>query len=358
MDGSVREQQETHATDTAALGHYLEEQSSEVANTVLDRCTGFLDTYPPDDRARISRDIVRTCTLATATVGHFLVTGEAASPQEWQTLSAVGKAPAAEAITLADMTKLYFSWRDVALEYVREHCRTNPCDSECLQRAAEAIRRGCDSSLVRTARRFDQRRRELQEQLADEQARLAHLARHDALTGLPNRHSLFEHLGRVVERCHSTGEGAAVLFVDLDHFKAVNDTLGHSTGDLLLCAVANRLRGAVVATDTVARLGGDEFVVLCPGLDAPEDQARRIAERIDDAMRTPFPINGTSLSSSASVGVTVVRPGDDPEHLLSQADSAMYHAKKGGAGRHEMFSKLDDVDGDGAVADSAAELAH
>ncbi|GAC1306988.1 MAG: hypothetical protein NVSMB16_03070 [Acidimicrobiales bacterium] len=325
---------------------------------MLDRCTEFLEAYPPVDRARISRDIVRTCTLATATVGHFLVTGEAASAGEWQTLSAVGKAPAGEAITLADMTKLYFSWRDVAMEFVRERCQTNPCDRACLQQAQQAIRRGCDSSLVRTARRFDQRRRELQEQLADEQARLAHLARHDALTGLPNRHSLFECLGRVVEQCHSSGEGAAVLFVDLDQFKAVNDTLGHSTGDLLLCAVAQRLRGAVAASDTVARLGGDEFVVLCPGLDAPEDQARRIAERIDEAMRAPFSINAVTLSSSASVGVTVVRPGDDPEHLLSQADSAMYHAKKTGPGRHEMFSELSGTGDSAAVPTSTAELAH
>ncbi|GAC1533966.1 MAG: hypothetical protein NVS3B12_14070 [Acidimicrobiales bacterium] len=345
-------------TGAAALGRHLEDQSSAVATTVLDRCTRFLEAYPPTDRARISRDIVRTCTLATATAGHFLATGESASVNEWQTLSAVGKAPADEAITLADMTKLYFSWRDVAVEFVREHFRTNPCDAACFQLAEDTIRRGCDSSLVRTARRFDERRRELQVQLADEQARLAHLARHDALTGLPNRHSLFEHLGRVVEHCHSSGEGAAVLFVDLDHFKAVNDTLGHSTGDLLLCAVAQRLRGAVAASDTVARLGGDEFVVLCPGLDAPEDQARQIAERIDEAMRAPFSINAMTVSASASVGVTVVRPGDEPEHLLSQADSAMYHAKKSGPGRHEMFSELCGIGGRAGVTDSAAELAH
>jgi diguanylate cyclase (GGDEF)-like protein len=262
-------------------------------------------------------------------VGHFLETGERATPDEWKAIASAGRASASARISLADMTKLYLCWRDVVLEAVRAHAHLVAIDPRSLQLAEETVRVGCDASLVRTAKEFDIRRHQLQVQLADEQARLAHLARHDALTGLPNRHTLFEQLGTVVEACHRGGHAVAVLFVDLDQFKAVNDRAGHSTGDELLRGVAERLAGVTRPEDMVARLGGDEFVVLCSGLRVEDAQleAERVADRIHAALLEPFVIKGVDLRTSASIGLSVVRPGDDPERLLSKADAAMYVAK-------------------------------
>ena len=326
MDGSAS----GHAPGLLSIGRYLSAHAADLGREVPERCRTLLNAYPPEGRDRVWEDIVGRCTLATATVGHFLETGERATPAEWTAIAAAGRASASARISLADMTKLYLCWRDVALEAVRVHAHRSAIDSGSLQFAEETVRVGCDASLVRTAKQFDIRRRELQVQLAGEQARLAHLARHDALTGLPNRRTLFEELGTVVEACHRGGHAAAVLFVDLDQFKAVNDRAGHSTGDELLRCVAERLAGITRPEDMVARLGGDEFVILCSGLRVEDAQleAEQVAGRVHTALVDPFVINGTRLMMSASVGLSVVRPGDDPERLLSKADAAMYVAKQ------------------------------
>jgi len=319
-----------HAPGLLSIGRHLSAHAADLGREVPQRCHTLLDPYPSDARDRVWEDIVDRCTLATATVGHFLLTGERATPAEWKAIAAAGRASASARISLADMTKLYLCWRDVVLEAVRAHAHRTAIDPRSLQVAEDTVRVGCDASLVRTAKQFDIRRHELQVQLADEQARLAHLARHDALTGLPNRRTLFEELGTVVEACHRGGHAAAVLFVDLDQFKAVNDRAGHSTGDELLRGVAERLAGITRPEDMVARLGGDEFVVLCSGLRVEDAQleAERVADRIHTALREPFVINGVRLVTSASIGLSVVRPGDDPERLLSKADAAMYVAKQ------------------------------
>jgi diguanylate cyclase (GGDEF)-like protein len=159
---------------------------------------------------------------------------------------------------------------------------------------------------------------------------------HDALTGLPNRTLLKERIEQAVARASRTHQVVAVLFVDLDRFKGVNDKFGHQVGDQLLVAVAARLRRVLRAGDTLARLSGDEFVIMCEALDKPE-MAERVAERVAESFLQPFQLDGDTLQITASVGLAFCGPGEEiPETLLRDADFAMYQAKQAGGGRHQI----------------------
>ncbi len=167
---------------------------------------------------------------------------------------------------------------------------------------------------------------------------LAHQAGHDALTGLPNRVLLTDRLRQAVLAIGNTGHRPAVLFVDLDRFKVVNDSLGHSAGDRLLVAMADRIRPVIRPTDTVARLGGDEFVVLVPDCTGPA-QALEIAERIRAAVAPPVSLDGNEFYVTTSIGIAIADGlGASPERLLADADVAMYEAKRRGGNRAELFS--------------------
>jgi diguanylate cyclase (GGDEF)-like protein len=154
------------------------------------------------------------------------------------------------------------------------------------------------------------------------------LAYHDALTGLPNRTLLQDRLGVAITHARRQATHVAVLFLDLDGFKDVNDSFGHACGDRLLVEVAERLRGSVRAGDTVARLGGDEFVVLLTSVNGADDAAR-VAFKLLDALRPPFRIDGREMRTSASVGVSVYpADGASPDELVRSADAAMYRHKQ------------------------------
>jgi diguanylate cyclase (GGDEF)-like protein len=164
-----------------------------------------------------------------------------------------------------------------------------------------------------------------------------HLAYHDALTGLPNRARLDDALTAALTRRKRTATATALLFIDLDNFKAVNDRHGHSAGDALLRQVATRLRSAVRADDLLARQGGDEFLVLLT--DLPLHDAAAVAARAADqllhALREPFDVHGIKLEVAASVGISVDTDGvADADDLRRTADAAMYTAKKDGGARH------------------------
>jgi diguanylate cyclase (GGDEF)-like protein len=162
--------------------------------------------------------------------------------------------------------------------------------------------------------------------LKDAQQRLADLAHHDPLTGLPNRVALMERTHAALVRAQQTGDAVAMLFLDLDGFKSVNDEHGHDVGDELLRVAAARLRNAVRADDTPARLGGDEFVVLCDRY-ADESVPARLVERVTEALARPYPVSGALMQIEASVGLAVAEPLDDASTLLRRADQAMYKAK-------------------------------
>ena len=168
--------------------------------------------------------------------------------------------------------------------------------------------------------------------------RIRHDALHDALTGLPNRALLLERLSDAIERADAEGRSLALFFLDVDHLKVLNDSLGHDAGDELLRAIGPRLRAVLRPEDMIARFGGDEFAVLCEGV-GDEAHALRVAERLVRAFARPFEVRGEPRFCSTSVGVVVSDPDGPrgPAELLSDADAALYRAKERGRGRHEVF---------------------
>ena len=171
------------------------------------------------------------------------------------------------------------------------------------------------------------------------EAQLAHQVLHDPLTLLPNRLMLTDRLEQALTRVRRHDGMFGVLFVDLDRFKAVNDTLGHTVGDLLLIEAASRIQAAVRETDTVGRLGGDEFVVLCEGIDGIH-HATDLAQRIIDAVQRPFRLGDDDVYVSASIGLALSTRGTEtPDVILANADIAMYRAKRNGRSRYELFDE-------------------
>lgn len=193
------------------------------------------------------------------------------------------------------------------------------------------------SSAYSVRRVFDLRNQIRMRAAAEEESR--RLARHDALTGLPNRRELHETFANCVQTCSHTGKNCALLVVDLDYFKAVNDLHGHSAGDEVLCEVAHQLQHIVKEPGIVARLGGDEFVVVSPVQpDSPE--AESLARRIVHQLSKPLALAGTEAKVGASVGIALhPTNGDDLEELLRQADIAMYRAKSDGRGLYRFFDR-------------------
>jgi diguanylate cyclase (GGDEF)-like protein len=173
-------------------------------------------------------------------------------------------------------------------------------------------------------------------------ARIAHMARHDGLTNLPNRYAFRERMQEALAESDEAGRMLAVMCVDVDNFKSVNDSLGHPTGDALLCAVAERLVRSVRETDMVARFGGDEFAILQPRI-ARIDDADRLANRLIDDLRKPFLIDGELVYASASIGIALApKHGNDPDILQKNADLALYAAKTDGKRTYRFFETVMD----------------
>ncbi|HET9658174.1 MAG TPA: EAL domain-containing protein [Kineosporiaceae bacterium] len=180
--------------------------------------------------------------------------------------------------------------------------------------------------------------RRLVVELAEAQARLTHQALHDSLTGLANRSLLNDHLALALARAQRAGTRVGVIFLDLDNFKKVNDSLGHTAGDELLVEVARRLAGVLRGSDLAARLGGDEFVVACDDVTDPHD-VPAVVERVLTVLNRDVHLCGQTLPLSASMGVALSRPDSDADDLLRDADAAMYRAKRHGKGCWEMADR-------------------
>ncbi|MHA0044854.1 diguanylate cyclase domain-containing protein [Deinococcus sp. PEB2-67] len=169
--------------------------------------------------------------------------------------------------------------------------------------------------------------------------RMSHLAQHDTLTDLPNRVLLRDRIVQATTLARRRGAAFAVLFLDLDHFKDVNDTLGHHAGDQLLREVARRLTGTLRASDTVSCQGGDEFIILLPEVSSAEHMQTVIGKLMAD-VTAPYDLDGQAAHVTLSLGVALYpQDGADPDELLKHVDAAMFRAKADGRNRHHFYAR-------------------
>jgi diguanylate cyclase (GGDEF)-like protein len=255
--------------------------------------------------------------------------------EAWQIF---GQLASQRAAPLNEVTKRCLRWCDAAREVVRECASALGLEQAVLEEALAMLQRSLNVTLVRMCESFESDRQSADEELEQRQRELAFLATHDALTGLPNRTLILDRVEQLMMRARRERTPLAALFIDLDNFKAINDSLGHAAGDELLRAVASRLTAVVRESDAVGRMGGDEFVVIASELSfavGPE----LIAERLLEALDQPFKLAGhgqSCLKVTASVGIAA---GDREcaEELLRDADVAMYQAKWDGRHRYVLF---------------------
>ena len=205
---------------------------------------------------------------------------------------------------------------------------------------SQLARKQAERAVAHYVEKLENTNKQLEYEIAERkqsEARVRYMAHHDPLTGLGNRVHFRDQLVRALGRVDQDGGNLALLFVDLDQFKLINDTLGHRVGDLLLAAIGDRLKSAINDGDTVARLGGDEFAIIQMTKERPEEAAL-LADRILDAIAIPYDIEGHQLVISCSIGIALA-PDDanDPDLLLSNADLALYRAKAEGRGNCRFF---------------------
>jgi diguanylate cyclase (GGDEF)-like protein len=322
--------------DLRRLGEALKGGTDEVVAGMLRRSAGsgaVLDALVEDSFTRVGS--VSTIAVARWMAGDGEEVAREVGRESWRIF---GQLAAQRAAPLNEVTKRCLRWRDAAEEVVRERAAALGLTEEVLDRALAMLQRSLDVTLVRMCEAFEEERRKAHEELSRRQDELAFLATHDPLTGLPNRTLVLDRVEQMLVRSRRSRTPVAALFVDLDNFKSINDTLGHGAGDRLLKAVAARLGAAIRETDALGRLGGDEFVVIAEGMSlaaGPE----LIAERLLAALAQPFKLDDSEaarLAVSASVGIAM---GDreSADELLRDADIAMYRAKWDGKNRYVVF---------------------
>ena len=322
--------------DLRRLGEALQAHAPDVLRETVARTVGSgeaVDTLVQDSFERI-------CSGSTVAVARWIagegleVTVDAAR----ETSTIFGELAAHRAASLNEVTRRSMMWRNVMAEVLCESAAQLNASADALSQALNMLQLSMEFSLLRMCECFEAERRRTDEELARREEELAFHATHDALTGLPNRTLILDRVKQMLARAARSKTPVAALFIDLDNFKSINDTLGHAVGDELLRAVAARLQGVVRHADALGRLGGDEFVVISEELTlaaGPE----LIAERMLEALKHPFnlgPDQGTRLTVTASVGIAAGERAS-AEDLLRDADIAMYRAKWDGKNRYTVF---------------------
>jgi diguanylate cyclase (GGDEF)-like protein len=318
--------------DLRRLGEALLESVEEVIASVTARAhrKRELEGQPILDEA-VEESFERLGTLSTAAVARWIA-GETvdeafAAGEEFS--RAFAQMVASSDVPLGEVVRRCQYWREgcegVLLGAPDALARDRACEL-----ARQSIHLAADHSLATMSAIFDAERHRVQQELTRRQEELAFLATHDGLTKLANRSLVVERLEQMLDLDGEAEEerGVAVVFIDLDGFKEINDTLGHSAGDRLLAATAARLRAAVREADTLGRLGGDEFVVLARRM-SKAGALEGLARRLQDAFAEPFSISLEQgpLRITASIGVALARGGCTAAQLLHDADIAMYSAK-------------------------------
>jgi diguanylate cyclase (GGDEF)-like protein len=310
------------------FGEALKERVEEVRERTVALTSGpdhDVDAIVQDSFERISRSA--TIAVARWIAGESMEVAIEAGRETWEIF---GELAVHKAASLDEVTWRCFWWRNVMAEVVRETAAQLEVSPEALTQALNKVQLSLEFSQLRMCECFEAERKRTDEELA-------FLATHDPLTGLPNRALILDRTEQILARSRRSQKPAAALFLDLDNFKDINDTLGHGVGDELLRAVAARLDGVIRDSDALGRLGGDEFVVISEELSldvGPE----LVAERLLEALSQPFKLaNGHGhVSVTASIGIAV---GEQisAEELLRDADIAMYQAKWDGRNHYVVF---------------------
>jgi len=315
--------------DLPPLGEALKARAGDVLSETVARTSELGEGLDDVVRERFERiSISSTMAAARWIAGEGIEAALEAGQETWEIFAELA---ARRAVSLDQVIKRCFAWRNVMTEVLHDSAAELGSSPEALYQALSIVQLGLEFSLVRMCESFEAERKQ-----ADEE--LAFLATHDPLTGLPNRTLILDRVEQMLARATRKKTPVAALFVDLDNFKSINDTLGHGVGDELLQAVAARLDGVIRGGDTLGRLGGDEFVVVSEELTlaaGPE----LIAERLLDALSQPFKLGAKDenrVSVTASIGIAA---GDhtSAEELLRDADIAMYRAKWDGKHRYVVF---------------------
>ncbi len=331
QDGEVR------AEELRALGEAVLARSEEVLAQTVARTNDSGELVKPP----VQESFERICTNSTVAVSRWIageglaVTNESAR----ETSHIFGELAARRAASLKEVTRRCFWWRNVFAEVMRDAAAGLGTDPGSLTQALNMLQLSLEFSLLRVCECFEVERERTDEELARREEELAFMATHDPLTGLPNRTLIVDRMEQMIARSARHQSSMAALFIDLDNFKGVNDTLGHGVGDELLQAVAARLKGVVREVDALGRLGGDEFVVLVEDLNLSAGPAL-VAERILAALKQPFKLGAggeTTLTIGASIGVAIGERRADAGALLRNADIAMYRAKWDGRNRFAVY---------------------
>ena len=322
--------------DVQPLGEALKARAADVLDLTAARTRGRgedVDAVVLDRFQRINRS--STMAVARWIAGEGAEVAIEAGKETWVIY---GELAAHRAASLNQLTKRCVWWRDSVAEVLRQSAAQLDVSPEALSQALNILQLSLEFSLVKMSKCFDTERQRTDEELARREEELSFLATHDALTGLPNRTLILDRVEQMLARCARSQAQVAALFIDIDNFKNVNDTLGHSAGDQLLQAVAARLDGVVRGSDALGRLAGDEFVVICEDLSL-EVGPELIAERLLEALKPEFKLGAgeeNHFTVSASIGIAL-GGRTSAEELLREADIAMYRAKWDGKNRYAVF---------------------
>jgi diguanylate cyclase (GGDEF)-like protein len=327
---------EQFGDELCRLGEALKARTEDVLSLTVQRTTGpdhDVDALVQGSFERIGRS--STIAVARWIAGEGMEVAIEAGRETWEIF---GELAAHRAASLNEVTWRCFWWRNVMAEVLRESAAQLDVAPDTLSQALHILQLSLEFSLLRMCECFEIERQRTDEELARREEELGFMATHDALTGLPNRTLILDRVEQMLARSTRNQTPVAALFIDLDNFKSINDTLGHSVGDELLQAVTARLDGVIRDADALGRLGGDEFVVISEELSlsvGPE----LIAERLLDALKHPFNLGAdkaTRVTVTASIGIAVGK-GIPAEDLLRDADIAMYRAKWDGKNRYVVF---------------------
>ncbi|MHB1538714.1 MAG: putative bifunctional diguanylate cyclase/phosphodiesterase [Solirubrobacteraceae bacterium] len=318
------------------LGEQLDQRTSEVVARIVEK----VEAAGPPLHGNVEDRFRRVGEVSTIAVARWMAGGgEDAAREVGREASRIfGHLGAQRDAPLHEVVKRCLRWRDCAGEVIREIVCELQLAHETEQTALRMVQRSLDVTLVRMCGSFEAESLRAHQELDRHQERLSFLATHDSLTGLPNRTLILDRIEQMLSRARRNEMPIAALFIDLDNFKAINDSLGHAAGDELLRSVAARLHGVIRGSDTLGRLGGDEFVVVAQELSlsaGPE----LVAERLLESLQHPFRLTGheeTPLTVTASVGVAEGGRSSAAE-LLRDADIAMYRAKWDGKNRFAVF---------------------